>query len=108
MLRRPPRHIPELPRDELGSPWGAAVSSFCAFVGGAVIPVLPYIFSSVNFAFFTSILLSGIGLLAVGAILSLVTGKNMILSGLRMLVIGGLAAAVTYLVGCLLGVSIGS
>ena len=94
--------------DELGSPWGAAASSFFAFVGGAIIPVLPYIFSSGNFAFMTSILLSGIGLLAVGAMLSLATGKNVILSGLRMLGIGGLAAAVTYLVGYLLGVSIGS
>ncbi len=29
--------------DELGSPRGAATSSFFAFVGGAIIPVLPYI-----------------------------------------------------------------
>lgn len=93
---------------ELGSPRGAAISSFFAFVGGAIIPVIPYIFSSGNLAFISSILLSGIGLLAVGAMLSLVTGKNMILSGLRMLGIGGLAATVTYLVGYLLGVSIGS
>lgn len=94
--------------DELGSPWGAATSSFFAFVGGAIIPVLPYIFSSGTTAFVLSIVLSGGGLLAVGAALSFVTGKSWILSGLRMLGIGGLAAAVTYLVGWLLGVSIGT
>jgi len=94
--------------DELGSPWGAATSSFFAFVGGAIIPVLPYIFSSGTTAFVLSIVLSGGGLLAVGAALSFVTGKSWILSGLRMLGIGGLAAAVTYLVGYLLGVSIGN
>ena len=94
--------------DELGSPWGAATSSFFAFVGGAIIPVLPYIFSSGTTAFVLSIVLSGCGLLAVGAALSFVTGKSWILSGLRMLGIGGLAAAVTYLVGYLLGVSIGT
>ena len=94
--------------DELGSPWGAATSSFFAFVGGAIIPVLPYIFSSGTTAFVLSIVLSGCGLLAVGAALSFVTGKSWILSGLRMLGIGGLAAAVTYLVGWLLGVSIGT
>ena len=94
--------------DELGSPWGAATSSFFAFVGGAIIPVLPYIFSSGTTAFVLSIILSGCGLLAVGAALSFVTGKSWILSGLRMLGIGGLAAAVTYLVGYLLGVSIGT
>ena len=94
--------------DELGSPWGAAISSFFAFVGGAIIPVLPYIFSSGTTAFVLSIILSGGGLLAVGAALSFVTGKSSILSGLRMFAIGGLAAAVTYLVGWLLGVSIGT
>lgn len=92
--------------DELGSPWGAAISSFSAFVGGAIIPVIPYIFSSGGSAFILSIILSGIGLLAVGIMLSRVTGKNLISSGLRMVGIGGLAAAVTYLVGYLLGVSI--
>jgi len=91
---------------ELGSPWGAAMSSFFAFVGGAIIPVLPYIFSSGTTAFVLSIVLSGGGLLAVSAALSFVTGKSWILSGLRMLRIGELAAAVTYLVGYLLGVSI--
>ena len=94
--------------DELGSPWGAAISSFFAFVGGAIIPVLPYIFSSGTTAFVLSIILSGGGLLAVGAALSFITGKSWVLSGLRMLGIGGLAAAVTYLVGYLLGVSIGT
>ena len=92
--------------DELGSPLGAAASSFFAFVGGAIIPVLPYIFSSGATAFVLSIVLSGGGLLAVGAALSFVTGKNLIFSSLRMLGIGGLAAAVTYLVGYALGVSI--
>ena len=94
--------------DELGSPWGAATSSFFAFVGGAIIPVLPYIFSSGTTAFVLSIVLSSGGLLAVGAALAFVTGKSWIFSGLRMLGIGGLAAAVTYLVGYLLGVSIGN
>lgn len=94
--------------DELGSPWGAAASSFFAFVGGAIVPVLPYIFSSGVKAFILSIVLSGCGLFAVGAALSFVTGKSWILSSLRMLGIGGLAAAVTYLVGYLLGVSIGT
>lgn len=94
--------------DDLGSPWGAATSSFFAFVGGAIIPVLPYIFSSGTTAFVLSIILSGCGLLAVGAALSFLTGKSWILSGLRMLGIGGLAAAVTYSVGYLLGVSIGT
>lgn len=94
--------------DELGSPWSAATSSFFAFVGGAIIPVLPYIFSNGTTAFVLSIILSGLGLLEVGAALSRVTGKSWIFSSVRMLFIGSSAAAVTYLVGYLLGVSIGT
>ena len=94
--------------DDLGSPAGAATSSFFAFVGGAILPVLPYIFSSGTTAFVLSIILSGGGLLVVGAALSFVTGKSWIYSSLRMLGIGGLAAAVTYLVGYLLGGSVGT
>lgn len=92
--------------DELGSPWGAAISSFFSFVGGAIIPVLPYIFSHGGTAFVLSISLSGFGLLAVGAALSFVTGKNFVFSSLRMLFIGASAAAITYAVGYALGVSI--
>lgn len=91
---------------ELGSPWGASIGSFFAFVGGAIIPVLPYVFSTGSLAFWWSVGLSGFSLLAVGAFLSYLTGKNPVFSGLRMLTIGGLAAAVTYLVGYLLGVSL--
>ena len=29
---------------QLGSPWGASLSSFAAFVMGAIIPILPYVF----------------------------------------------------------------
>jgi VIT1/CCC1 family predicted Fe2+/Mn2+ transporter len=93
--------------DELGSPWGAALSSFLAFVGGAVIPVIPYLLTNGQTAFMASIAASAAGLIAVGVILSFVTKKNWLLSGLRMLFIGGLAAAVTYFVGYLFSVSIG-
>src|SRR3981081_4899781 len=30
--------------DDLGSPWGAAISSFVAFAAGAAVPLVPYIF----------------------------------------------------------------
>src|SRR5699024_6355595 len=30
--------------EEIGSPWQAALSSFCFFASGAVIPVIPYLF----------------------------------------------------------------
>ena len=91
--------------EELGSPWGAASSSFISFSAGAILPVLPYIFLSGFVAFLASALLSGAALFGVGAGVSLLTGRGLLFSGIRMLLIGGSAAAVTYLVGYLIGVS---
>jgi vacuolar iron transporter family protein len=92
--------------DELGSPWGAAVSSFLAFSVGALIPVLPYLVLGSFMAFLVSAILSGVALFAVGAGVSLLTGRGVLYSGVRMLLIGGAAAAATYLVGKLVGVSV--
>src|SRR5918995_4809631 len=91
---------------ELGSPWTAALSSFLAFILGALIPVLPYLFSSGQVAWFASGLLSCLGLLGVGAIISIFTAKGPWISGLRMLGIGLLASAITYGAGRLFGVSV--
>ena len=92
--------------DELGSPWGAALSSFLAFAGGALLPLLPFMFSSGNSAFFVSIATAASALFAVGATLSFFTGKGALSSGLRMLAIGAAAGAATFLIGSLIGVSV--
>ena len=91
---------------ELGSPWVAAVSSFTAFVAGALVPVLPYLFTSGRGAWTASALLSCLALFAVGALLSIFTARGPFISGMRMLGIGLLASAITYSVGWLLGVSV--
>lgn len=90
----------------LGSPWGAAFSSLAAFSAGAVLPVLPYLFTEGVLAFVLSAVLSAVGLLAVGAAITLFTGRSPLVGALRMLAIGAGAAAVTYLVGRLIGVSV--
>lgn len=92
---------------ELGSPWGAAFSSFAAFIVGAIIPVAPYLFFSGQTAFMGSLVLSGLALLGVGAAIASFTGRSKFFSAVRMLFIGALAAAITYLVGSLVGVSTG-
>lgn len=91
---------------ELGSPVGAAFSSFWAFVAGAIIPVVPYAITSGKPAFVSSIISSALGLLAVGGALSILTRKNWLLSSLRMLAIGAAAATITYFVGSLFGVTV--
>ncbi len=92
--------------DQLGSPWGAAVSSFVTFCVGAGIPLLPFVVGSGVAATLAAIIASGVALFAVGASLSVLTGRAWLLSGLRMLVIGAAAASITYGVGRLIGVSV--
>ena len=91
---------------ELGSPWQAAGSSFIAFVAGAVIPILPYLFGAGGSALTLSAALSAGALVAVGSALAVVSRKSVAWGGLRMLLAGGAAAAVTYGVGRLLGVTV--
>jgi VIT1/CCC1 family predicted Fe2+/Mn2+ transporter len=91
---------------ELGSPWGAATSSFFAFVVGAFVPVFPYLFLSGVQAWLVSAILSCCALFGVGAVLSVFTARSPVISGIRMLGIGFLASAITYAVGWLLGVSV--
>jgi VIT1/CCC1 family predicted Fe2+/Mn2+ transporter/rubrerythrin len=93
--------------DELGSPWGAAGGSFAAFALGAAVPVVPYLVLGGTEAFVASLVLSLIALFAVGAAVSLLTGRGLLFSGMRQVAIGAAAAAVTYAVGSIIGVSVG-
>jgi VIT1/CCC1 family predicted Fe2+/Mn2+ transporter len=92
--------------DELGSPWGVAASSFVSFAAGAVVPVLPWLVASGTAAFVASIALSVLALFLVGAGISLLTGRSLLQSGARQLLVGGLAAAATFGIGRLIGVSV--
>ena len=92
--------------DELGSPWGAASGSFVAFAIGALIPVVPYLITAGSTAFVTAIVLSLGALFAVGAGVSLLTGRGMLFSGTRQVLIGAAAAVVTYVVGRVIGVNV--
>ena len=79
--------------DQLGSPVGAAVGSFVAFAVGAAVPVLPFLFGGGTAVLAISLILSLAALFAVGAAVSLLTGRGMLFSGVRQLLIGLAAAA---------------
>lgn len=93
--------------DELGgSPWQAAITSFVLFALGAIIPVIPFLVSSGVPAIVTSVIASAVGLFALGAAITLFTGRGVLFAGTRQTAIGLGAAIVTYGVGTLLGVSV--
>ena len=97
----------EEPVDEheaIGTSLGAAVSSFCFFASGAVVPVLPYVFGLEGLtAVILAAILVGLALLATGATVGLLSGASPLKRGVRQLGIGYGAAAVTYLLGLLFG-----
>jgi VIT1/CCC1 family predicted Fe2+/Mn2+ transporter len=90
--------------DQLGSPWKASGGSFVAFAIGAMIPVIPYLFGGGPAVLLVSLGLSLVALFAVGAAVSLLTGRGLIFSGFRQLGIGLAAAIVTYAIGSIIGV----
>jgi vacuolar iron transporter family protein len=92
---------------ELGSPVGAAASSFFSFAAGAAVPLVPFMAASGDRGLAISVGVTCVALFAIGATFSLFTGRSALLSGTRMLVLGSLAGAVTFAVGRLFGVALG-
>jgi VIT1/CCC1 family predicted Fe2+/Mn2+ transporter len=92
--------------DDLGSPWGAAGSSFAAFAVGAILPLLPFLAGLTGQAALgVTIAVTVVALAAVGLAISLFTGRGAWTGALRMVLIGGGAGLVSWLVGRLLGVA---
>lgn len=95
------------PADLGGSAWAAAISSFCVFMLGAIIPVVPFMFLKGSDAVLASAAASAVALFLIGAVTSLFTSRSAWFSGVRQLLIGAAAAAVTYGAGHLFGVATG-
>ena len=90
---------------DLASPRLAAASSFLAFALGALVPLLPLLLGIE--AVWPIVVLSLIGLFACGALVTNVTSRRWWFGGVRQLVLGGVAAGLTYLIGNLVGASLG-
>ena len=115
LVQDPQAALDTLAREELGidpaelggSAWVAAVTSFLLFSAGAIIPVFPYFLTDGLTAVVASVALSVTGLFAIGAAITVITGRNALVSGLRQVLFGVTAAAITFGVGRLFGVTLG-
>lgn len=87
--------------DDLPSPMLAAVSSFLSFALGALLPLLPYLVGSGSLL--PAVLVTLVALFACGAVVTQVTSRPWWYGGSRTMLLGGAAAALTYLVGGLVG-----
>ncbi|HNB81270.1 MAG TPA: VIT1/CCC1 transporter family protein [Chitinophagaceae bacterium] len=95
------------PEELKGSAMEAAFTSFFLFAIGAIIPVIPFFFTGGNTAIVVSAMGSAAGLFLIGSAITLFTGKSILYSGFRQVLFGLLAAAITFGIGRLIGVSIG-
>ncbi|WP_308012442.1 VIT1/CCC1 family protein [Arthrobacter sp. M4] len=105
---QPEKEEPAEEHETIGTAWGAALSSFCFFASGAIVPILPFIFGLTGVAaLVTAGVLVGVALLATGAVVGLLSGTSPLTRGLRQLAIGLGAAAATYVLGMAFGSVVG-
>ena len=114
ILKNPVHAVDTLVREELGldpedlgSPMGAALSSFVTFAVGATLPVIPFLFLHGARAVAVSAALAFLVLGGVGGLVGFLAGTSPWKGGARMVGLAALAAAVTFGVGRLLGVAVG-
>ncbi len=94
------------PKEMGGSAFEAAFTSFLLFTVGAIFPIFPYFFWSGTTAIGISLVVSAVGLFIIGAAITLMTGRSIWFSGIRQVIVGVVAAALTYGIGRLIGVSV--
>ncbi len=95
------------PQELGGSAVEAAITSFILFAIGAIIPVISFFFYYGSTAIILSLIFSTVGLFIIGSGITLFTGRNVWFSGSRQVLFGLIAAALTFGIGKLIGVSIG-
>ena len=89
-----------------GSAYEAALASFMLFALGAIVPILPFILTGGRVAVIASVGLSGLGLFAIGAAITIFTGVTVWRSGSRQLALGLGAAGATFVIGRLIGATL--
>ena len=90
--------------DDLPSPYVAAGSSFGAFAAGALVPLLPFLFGASGLT--VALVLSLVALFGFGAAVARMTARPWSAGRPAPLALGAGAAAVTFGLGHLLGVTV--
>ncbi len=93
--------------NDLGSPMGAALSSFAMFSVGAFLPLVPFLATTGTLAVALSAALAFLVLAGVGGLVGFLSGTPIWRSVLRTAGLGAIAAGVTYGVGRLFGATVG-
>jgi len=92
--------------ESLGSPMGAATSSFAAFAVGALVPLAPWLFAAGTAATVASLVAAVVAAVAVGLAVGRFTERPWPRTVLRQVLFTVIPAAVTYAVGSAVGVGV--
>jgi VIT1/CCC1 family predicted Fe2+/Mn2+ transporter len=114
LMRNKQGALDALTREELGidpaelggNPWSAAATSFLLFSTGACVPLLPLFWMGGPRVVWVCVASSAAALATIGALTSLFNGRSPVFSATRQVVFGCAAAALTYGIGRLLGVTL--
>lgn len=90
--------------NQLGSPTGAAVSSFFSFSVGAIVPLAPWFFGEGTAAIVTSLVLGIVAAVVVGVLVGRSTGRPVARAVGRQVAFTVIPAAITFAIGSALGV----
>lgn len=91
--------------EQLGSPLGAASSSFVAFSIGALVPLVPWFFGTGTAAIVASLVAAVVAAVVVGVAISRFTGRSLVRTATRQILFTLVPAALTFAVGSAVGVS---
>lgn len=91
--------------DAPGTAGKASAISFLSFAVGAILPLFPWFFSHGSSAVVMSVVIGAVAAILLGALIGALAGRSVPRTALRQLAVASVAAAVTYGVGSLLGVS---
>lgn len=114
VMKNPKLALAVMAREELrvdpaemgGNPWSAAGMSCALFSLGAIVPLLPFCFTTREAAVGWSVGLSLLGLLGMGLATARFNGRGALYSGIRQVIIGAAVAAITFGVGRLFGAAV--
>jgi VIT1/CCC1 family predicted Fe2+/Mn2+ transporter len=106
LMRNPDLALRTHAREELGidpsntgSPWTAAFWSLITFSMGALLPLLPWLFTSSGNPIWWSVGFGAVGSFGVGAIVGKFSERGVIRTAIRQLFVTSISAAITYSVG---------
>ena len=93
--------------EHISNPWHAALSSAISFLCGAILPVLAVMLTPADWRIGATVIAVVIALAITGGVGAYIGGSPMPRSILRVTIGGAAALGVTYVIGALLGTSVG-